>query len=151
SLRAHRQDRASTRCQRAVDRSLDLDLRPTCFLQTPDLTFAECTLRAMTDPASSLVTVTSISGFIALHCARELLERGYRVRSTLRDRARKNGIHAALGNPSSERLSFAQAELTRDDDWKKAMTDATYVLHVASPLPKAAPKHEDELVVPARE
>lgn len=105
----------------------------------------------MTDPAGTLVTVTGISGFIAMHCARELLELGYRVRGTLRDRAREGSIRAALGGSSAEQLSFAQAELTRDDGWTAAMSGASYLLHVASPLPKAPPKHDDELVVPARE
>jgi dihydroflavonol-4-reductase len=33
---------------------------------------------------TTLVTVTGASGFIALHCVRELLREGYRVRGTVR-------------------------------------------------------------------
>jgi nucleoside-diphosphate-sugar epimerase len=102
-------------------------------------------------PENTLVTVTGATGFIALHCVRELLSRGYRVRGTLRDRSREPAIRAALGSLGAERLSFVEAELTRDAGWAQAMADATYALHVASPLPKAPPKHSDELVVPARE
>src|SRR5207253_210496 len=35
--------------------------------------------------------------------------------------------------------------------WADAVADCDYVLHVASPFPVKALKHEDELIVPARE
>src|SRR5690606_30959648 len=38
----------------------------------------------------------------------------------------------------------------KDDGWADAVSGCTYVLHVASPFPPAAPKHEDELIIPAR-
>jgi len=104
-------------------------------------------------PAESLVTVTGASGFIALHCIRELLERGYRVRGTLRSPERGAGIvetlskHGAVG----DRLEFVAADLTLDDGWGEAMQGARYLLHVASPLPRKPPKREDDLIVPARD
>jgi dihydroflavonol-4-reductase len=52
--------------------------------------------------------------------------------------------------PDAE-VTFAVAELTSDDGWADAVAGCQYVLHVASPFPLAAPKHEDELIVPARE
>ena len=103
------------------------------------------------DPTQTLVTVTGASGFIAVHCVRELLERGYRVRGTLRDARRESAIRAVLAPLDTARLSFAEAELTKDAGGAQAMAGATYVLHVASPLPKALPKHEEELIRPARE
>jgi dihydroflavonol-4-reductase len=48
-------------------------------------------------------------------------------------------------------LSFAAADLTKDDGWPEAVSGCTYVLHVASPLPAGAPKHEDDLIIPACE
>src|SRR5262245_37659526 len=104
------------------------------------------------DTGNTLVTVTGASGFIALHCVRELLERGYRVRGTIRSLDKEAGVRAALGAlGKSERLSFAAADLNADAGWDAALTGATYVLHVASPLPKKAPKDPDELIRPARE
>ena len=38
-----------------------------------------------------------------------------------------------------------------DAGWPEAAAGCDYVLHVASPFPLAVPKHEDELIVPARE
>jgi nucleoside-diphosphate-sugar epimerase len=48
-------------------------------------------------------------------------------------------------------LSFAAADLTADAGWAGAVQGCDYVLHVASPLPPGLPKHENELIVPARE
>lgn len=48
-------------------------------------------------------------------------------------------------------LSFVEADLTRDDGWTEAVKDCTFVLHVASPFPAARPKHEDDLIIPARQ
>jgi dihydroflavonol-4-reductase len=41
--------------------------------------------------------------------------------------------------------------LQNDAGWAAAVADCDYVLHVASPFPPNVPKHEDELIVPARE
>src|SRR5437879_826744 len=48
-------------------------------------------------------------------------------------------------------LSFAHADLMADAVWPEAVAGCDYVLHVASPFPPGVPKHEDELIVPARE
>lgn len=52
---------------------------------------------------------------------------------------------------SLENLSFVEADLSKDEGWKEAVQDCTYVLHVASPFPAAAPKDENDLIIPARE
>jgi nucleoside-diphosphate-sugar epimerase len=100
-----------------------------------------------------LVTVTGASGFIAMHCILKLLEQGYRVRGTLRTPSRGDGICQALGNhvDVGDCLEFVKADLTSDDGWAEAMAGATYLLHVASPLPRKPPKHESELIDPARD
>jgi nucleoside-diphosphate-sugar epimerase len=109
----------------------------------------------MTHPLSSTpVLLTGITGFIGLHVARELLARGYRVRGTLRDEKRGSALRAALAPHVGEvgdRLELRRADLTADAGWEAAAAGCEYVVHVASPIPSAMPKHEDELIVPARE
>jgi nucleoside-diphosphate-sugar epimerase len=48
-------------------------------------------------------------------------------------------------------LSFFVADLKEDAGWAEAVSGCEFVLHVASPFPPSVPKHEDELIVPARE
>ncbi len=55
------------------------------------------------------------------------------------------------GAEPGERLSFVAADLESDAGWPEAVAGCDYVLHVASPFPPDIPKHEDELIVPARE
>lgn len=105
------------------------------------------------NPADTTVLVTGASGFIASHCIIQLLEKGYRVRGTLRTPSRGDSMRKIIAehvNPG-DRLEFCKADLSSDDGWAEAVKGCTYVLHVASPLPKEPPKHEDELIVPARE
>jgi len=104
--------------------------------------------------SGELVLVTGGSGFIGSHCILQLLQAGYRVRATVRSLAREADVRAMLkvaGAEPGETLSFAAADLTSDANWPQASAGSHFVLHVASPLPLGAPKHEDELIIPARE
>ena len=102
---------------------------------------------------TTLVTVTGASGFIALHCIRELLREGYRVRGTLRSLDKAPAIRAALAldDEAAARLSFVATNLLEDDGWSAAVEGAQYVLHTASPLPAAPSEHEEDLIRPARD
>jgi nucleoside-diphosphate-sugar epimerase len=97
------------------------------------------------------VLVTGGSGFIGSYCILDLLRGGYRVRTTVRSPDREGTVRQLLGAESADALTFATADLTADDGWAEAVAGCDYVLHVASPFPLGAPKHEDELIVPARE
>lgn len=108
----------------------------------------------MPAPAPSpLVTVTGASGFIALHCVQRLLTDGYRVRGTLRRLDRAPTLRAALTlTPEADaRLEFCAADLVADAGWDEALAGSTFVLHTASPVPAWQPRHEDDVVVPARD
>ncbi|QDS71297.1 hypothetical protein FKW77_001496 [Venturia effusa] len=110
----------------------------------------------MAFPKDELVLVTGGTGFVAAWCIVKLLEAGYRVRTSTRtpngeEKVREMLKVAGFSDPTTTRLTFTTADLMRDNDWPAAVKDATYVLHVASPFPMGAPKHEDELIKPARE
>jgi nucleoside-diphosphate-sugar epimerase len=102
----------------------------------------------------STILVTGGSGFIGSHCILQLLAAGHQVRTTVRSLKREDNVRAMLkegGAEPGDRLSFIAADLESDAGWPKAVAGCEYVLHVASPLPPNLPKHEDELIVPARE
>jgi dihydroflavonol-4-reductase len=108
----------------------------------------------MTEGESKTVLVTGGSGFLGGWCLVELLRRGYRVRTTVRDLSREPEVRTALGaeiGDPGDRLEFLAADLNSDDGWEEAARGCEYVLHVASPFPPAQPKDPDELIVPARD
>ena len=55
----------------------------------------------------------------------------------------------AGGADPGDGLSLFAADLGNDAGWRDAIAGCDYVMHVASPLPMTAPKHEDDLIVPA--
>jgi len=99
------------------------------------------------------VLVTGGSGFLGGWCVVELLRRGHRVRTTVRDLGRESDVRAAVASQvdAGEQLSVFAADLTGDAGWGQAVEGCDSVLHVASPFPPVQPKDPEELIVPARE
>ncbi|KAN0117036.1 putative NAD dependent epimerase/dehydratase [Hyaloscypha variabilis] len=110
----------------------------------------------MATPSSTTVLVTGGSGFIANYVILALLSGGYTVKTTIRNLSREAEVRSYLTNGGAtstqlERLTFIAASLDSDDGWAKAVKGCTYVHHVASPFPAELPKHEDDIIIPARE
>lgn len=98
------------------------------------------------------VLVTGISGFIAKHCAADLLDHGYRVRGTVRSLAKAETVRTTLAaHAGAGQLDFVEADLLADDGWDMAMQGVDGVLHLASPFPLAQPDDPQVLVRPAVE
>ena len=85
---------------------------------------------------SERVLVTGASGFMAGYVIAELRSHGYTVRGTAR-------------RPVDGLDDVVAADLTNDEGWAEAVDGCDYVMHVASPFPRNAPRSEGELVRPA--
>jgi nucleoside-diphosphate-sugar epimerase len=100
------------------------------------------------------VLVTGGTGFVAMQVVLQLLEKGYRVRTTLRSLNHTDKVLSALrksGMTAFDDLSFIETELTSDDNWFEAMDGCKFVLSVASPVFFYVPKDENEAIRPAVE
>ena len=99
------------------------------------------------------VLVTGASGFIASHVILGLLNKGYRVRGTLRSPTRGTQVINTLKPhaPNADTLQFAKADLSSDAGWADAVAGCRYVMHLASPIPAVLPRDHDELIKPARD
>ncbi|MCU4653276.1 aldehyde reductase [Roseibacterium sp. SDUM158016] len=92
------------------------------------------------------VFVTGASGFIAKHILRELMEKGYAVRASVRSDRRKEELESLFRDAS---LEFATLDLTRDDGWQDALKGCDVLIHTASPFPLTEPKDPQDLIRPA--
>ena len=102
---------------------------------------------------SDLVLVTGISGFIASHTAVRLLEKGYRVRGTVRNVSKGERIQNLLikaSGASADHLELVEADLSSDKGWADAVKDCRFIQHIASPLPIEPPSDREGLVPEAR-
>jgi dihydroflavonol-4-reductase len=72
------------------------------------------------------------------------------VRGTVRNLQRSDVAHLrpAIDAARGE-FELAEATLDADEGWAEAASGCDYVLHVASPIPFKAPRHEDVLIRPA--
>jgi len=99
------------------------------------------------------VLLTGISGYIALHIAKELLEQGFTVRGSIRSAAKSKEVEVALQSAgvNTSKLSFVELDLNSDQGWDEAMKECSFVIHAASPFVIAIPKDETEIINPAVE
>ena len=99
------------------------------------------------------VLLTGVSGFIGLHCAKQLIETGFKVRGTVRSHEKQMQVEHVMTthNIDAESLEFTLLDLTTEAGWEAAMVGCDYVMHVASPFWIANPKNEAEMMAPAIE
>ncbi|MGW1747917.1 NAD-dependent epimerase/dehydratase family protein [Streptomyces sp. NPDC002092] len=99
------------------------------------------------------VLVTGGSGFVGCHLVDRLLERGYRVRTTVRSVANsaKAAPLTALQGRFPGRLEIFEADLLVDGAFDEAMKGCEVVFHVASPflMPEKIKDGQLDMVEPA--
>jgi dihydroflavonol-4-reductase len=88
------------------------------------------------------VLLTGASGYIGLHCAKELIEAGYAVRGTVRSQAKAQEVRETLAAASVDtaNLSLVEIDLNSDHGWNDAAAGCHFIMHVASPFTLANPK-----------
>ncbi|XP_068222001.1 uncharacterized protein [Palaemon carinicauda] len=105
--------------------------------------------------SEELILVTGVSGYIASHVAKLLLEDGRRVRGTVRSLSNEAKVEPLknLVPDAKHPLELVEADLTKEEGWDKAVADCTGILHTASPFPDlmTANVTEEDLVKPAKE
>jgi nucleoside-diphosphate-sugar epimerase len=101
------------------------------------------------------VLVTGGTGFVGAHCLTQLLMAGHEARATVRNLSSEGEVRSMLRRGGAgevgDHLVLFRADLNADDGWAEAASSCDYVLHVASPFPRTAPKHENDIIIPARE
>lgn len=101
--------------------------------------------------SGTMVLVTGGTGFVGVNCILQLLQQGYKVRTTVRLMQRKNEVLEMLrvgGITAFENIQFIEADLNKDDNWDQAVTGCRFVLHIASPI-HLMPKNDEEMIRPA--
>ncbi|KAF8996110.1 hypothetical protein BDQ17DRAFT_1364736 [Cyathus striatus] len=84
--------------------------------------------------SGKLALVTGVTGFIAGHVVDQLLQKGYRVRGTVRG----SKIESLRKTVNVPRIEFTQVDDIAKGDLSEALKGVDVVLHVASPLPGQA-------------
>ncbi len=97
------------------------------------------------------ILVTGGTGYIGSWVVKELLEKGYTVRMTVRDKARKEKYHHFddLAQSAGGKLEIWEANLLREGSFDKAAQGADAIIHVASPFTLRFKNAQKELLDPA--
>ena len=96
------------------------------------------------------VLLTGVSGWIAKHTAIELLNAGYEVLGTVRNKELIDQTKETISKyASTEKLSFVELDLLKDDGWNEAAQECKYIMHIASPFPYKVSNNRDSLLAPA--
>ena len=104
---------------------------------------------SINDPLSETVLITGITGFLGSQIANNLLNRGFKVKGTVRSLKNEEKLSPIYKLPNQQNLKLVEANLLDETCWDNIVSDVTYILHVASPFFLAVPKNEDEIIQPA--
>lgn len=99
------------------------------------------------------IVVSGMTGFIAGHVVKLLLEKGYSVVGSARsDESANNFVsHLTQAGVPTKGLSWHLADLESDHGWAELCDGAQGLMHIASPFPLSQPKDRKGLVPQAVE
>ena len=93
------------------------------------------------------VLLTGISGWIAKHTAIELLNKGYEVLGTVRNKDLIDQTKETIKKHAPiEKLSFIELDLLKDNGWDEAAKGCKYIFHIASPFPMKVSRNREFLL-----
>jgi len=96
------------------------------------------------------ICVTGASGFIASHLVRELMEKGYNVKGTVRDLSHPEKYSFLTSLPKADQhLELVESELLTSGSYDHAVRGCEYVIHTASPYFLDVKDPQQDLVDPA--
>lgn len=104
---------------------------------------------------TDLILVTGASGFVGKWCVVKLLEKGYRVRGTVRSDAKatqvRETVSGIVGADAMSRLELVKADILDDKGWPEALAGVTAVMHVATVIRGDEPRDQSLVIRPAME
>ncbi|MEO7221315.1 MAG: NAD-dependent epimerase/dehydratase family protein [Devosia sp.] len=104
---------------------------------------------------TDLILVTGASGFVGKWCVVKLLEKGYRVRGTVRTEAKakqvRETVSGLVGADAIARLELVQSDILSDTGWPDVMAGVTAVMHVATVIRGDEPRDQSLVIRPALE
>lgn len=98
-----------------------------------------------------IVLVTGASGYIGSWVVKYLLEKGYTVRATVRDKSKVNKYKHLTDIAANEpgKLEIWEANLLKDGDFDEPAKGAYAIIHVASPFLLRVKNVQKDLIEPA--
>ena len=93
------------------------------------------------------VLLTGISGWIAKHTAIELLNLGFEVLGTVRNKNLTEQTKDTISKYAPiDKLSFLELDLLKDHGWDVAAKECKYIMHIASPFPMKVSNDREKLL-----
>jgi len=93
------------------------------------------------------VLLTGISGWIAKHTAIELLNLGFEVLGTVRNKILIEQTKDTISKYAPiDKLSFLELDLLKDHGWDVAAKECKYIMHIASPFPMKVSNDREKLL-----
>ena len=101
--------------------------------------------------AAQVVAVTGVSGYIGSEVVKQLLEKGYVVRGTVRSKANTSKVQhlLKLADALPGKLELFEADLLKAGDFDEVVRGADFVLHTASPFFTESSDPQKDLIDPA--